>query len=548
MAGAMSGHLINSFESNRSICTDGHFSFAPHMHGSSTQNSMSFTSQASTSSGESTYDRICRLQSKLNQKLGPEFISQRPGPGGGPKLTYAEGWKVINVANEVFGFEGWSSNIVNLVTDYMDYNEETKRYNIGVSAVMRVTLKEGSFHEDVGYGMIENAKSKGTALDKCKKEAVTDGLKRTLRNFGNVLGNCLYDKQYAAEVVKIKVPPVKLDKGDLHRLPEFSASTSTSAPTSVQTPQPQQQKWQPNQDSKPITSVPRHLQQQPQQPPRANQASGLQTPITTPAAPERKVAFAPLQPKPAPPLPPPQPQLKAEPAIDDDESYGFSDDDAFMALADMTDADLGRPIDFEEGLAGSAGGNSSVVSESAAAEAAPVSRPQQAPQQVNRPPQQQQQHQQPARVGPMGLGWAGTNAGAGTGQAQAQWGALPANPSGQSNTRNYSGGNTRPPTANPVQHHQQTNQNSKPPSGMSAPPATKRPPSVGGFHFPPGMPNPLLRPDSSKPPQMPQQQQQGVKRSAEVMMQSSRGGGGPRQPLGPLALDGGAGDAKRMRQ
>jgi len=34
-------------------------------------------------------------------------------------------------------------------------------------------------------------------LIQCKKEAVTDALKRTLRNFGNLLGNCLYDKEYA---------------------------------------------------------------------------------------------------------------------------------------------------------------------------------------------------------------------------------------------------------------------------------------------------------------------------------------------------------------
>lgn len=44
--------------------------------------------------------------------------------------------------------------------------------------------------------------------DQCKKEAVTDGIKRALRNFGNLLGNCLYDKSYAQEVIKIKVPPV----------------------------------------------------------------------------------------------------------------------------------------------------------------------------------------------------------------------------------------------------------------------------------------------------------------------------------------------------
>ena len=34
-------------------------------------------------------------------------------------------------------------------------------------------------------------------------------MKRTLRNFGNVLGNCLYDKSYTQEIVKIKVPPVR---------------------------------------------------------------------------------------------------------------------------------------------------------------------------------------------------------------------------------------------------------------------------------------------------------------------------------------------------
>jgi len=42
----------------------------------------------------------------------------------------------------------------------------------------------------------------------CKKEAVTDGLKRALRNFGNLMGNCLYDKAYTQEVVKMKVPAV----------------------------------------------------------------------------------------------------------------------------------------------------------------------------------------------------------------------------------------------------------------------------------------------------------------------------------------------------
>ena len=39
---------------------------------------------------------------------------------------------------------------------------------------------------------------------------MTDGLKRALRNFGNLLGNCLYDKAYTQEVVKMKVVPVRV--------------------------------------------------------------------------------------------------------------------------------------------------------------------------------------------------------------------------------------------------------------------------------------------------------------------------------------------------
>ena len=66
-----------------------------------------------------TAQQIATIQAKLDKKLGPEFISQRPGPGGAGKLTYAEGWKIINLANEVFGFNGWSSSITSLAVDYV---------------------------------------------------------------------------------------------------------------------------------------------------------------------------------------------------------------------------------------------------------------------------------------------------------------------------------------------------------------------------------------------------------------------------------------------
>lgn len=50
-------------------------------------------------------ERADRLQTLLAKKLGPEYISQRKG-GGGAQISYIEGWRAINLANEIFGFNG----------------------------------------------------------------------------------------------------------------------------------------------------------------------------------------------------------------------------------------------------------------------------------------------------------------------------------------------------------------------------------------------------------------------------------------------------------
>ena len=48
----------------------------------------------------------------------------------------------------------------------------------------------------MGYGVCENVKTKAMALEKARKEAATDAIKRALRMFGNSLGNSVYDKDY----------------------------------------------------------------------------------------------------------------------------------------------------------------------------------------------------------------------------------------------------------------------------------------------------------------------------------------------------------------
>lgn len=58
---------------------------------------------------------------------------------------------------------------------------ETQLQTFMLDSELLFYLQDGSYHEDVGYGVSEGLKSKALSLEKARKEAVTDGLKRALR-------------------------------------------------------------------------------------------------------------------------------------------------------------------------------------------------------------------------------------------------------------------------------------------------------------------------------------------------------------------------------
>ncbi|RDB30685.1 DNA repair and recombination protein rhm52 [Hypsizygus marmoreus] len=660
MAGAFSGHLVNSFYANQGrsstlhtpesphIVTSGAMSFNSQMHGtpftgnySMTDSSFSFNSPQQSffnpELSEATTLKVAALQAKLNQKLGPEYISQRPGPGGGPKLTYAEGWKIINLANEVFGFNGWSTNVVSLTTDFIDFNEESRRYSVGTTAIVRVTLRDGVYHEDIGYGLLENAKSKGAALDKCKKEAVTDGLKRALRNFGNLLGNCLYDKSYAQEVVKIKVPPPKFDKSELHRRPEFEerkpnlvplnapSSGSTTKPTSANdhssnfvTPT-RPSAPQAHQQPKVLSSLPIHIRTEVAASGSAHHNRNSTSDTTTsmskaqPCVPKDSstslatsthghATSISMTRRNMPPPPPPRPEPKPStvlrsvsgasdaaaqhppvPAIikddvdDAEESFHFySDDDAFLALVDLGEGDLGQPIlsetdlgrpiggddsdidlsrgiDAEESLHGSnkmrgQGDRSSLVDSSSTTSG----RNQQSAPSVGMLSRLLPQHQQRTALQPQHRHLSGQASMSGQNHNQNQNHGRPSNPNQTFNNNHHN--QNQNPNAN-------TSTNANQQSGTAAATATaKRPttPSMGGFHFPPGV-NPHQQQQQARPPPS---SGIGQKRPLDAMASTTTnrrpgmgldasGTGGPgqvkREVFGRLDVDDG-GDVKRMRR
>jgi hypothetical protein len=99
------------------------------------------------------------------------------------------------------------------------------KVSLGLATTVRVTLKDGTFHDDIGYGIATNVRSKGEAFEKARKEASTDGLKRALKNFGPIMGNCLYDKDFVKKVTKLKADQAgPLDVNSIFRRSDFRSA------------------------------------------------------------------------------------------------------------------------------------------------------------------------------------------------------------------------------------------------------------------------------------------------------------------------------------
>lgn len=66
---------------------------------------------------------------------------------------------------------GLTSQVLTLDVDYS--KQDRDKWIVGSSALVRVTLKNGAFHEDIGYGVSKDS-DQGAALERAKKAAVTD--------------------------------------------------------------------------------------------------------------------------------------------------------------------------------------------------------------------------------------------------------------------------------------------------------------------------------------------------------------------------------------
>lgn len=104
------------------------------------------------------------MQRLLEEKLGKDQVCWRPGPLKSifppsdfvcsfiPALVgYLPTDRTFEEANRVFGVNNWSSEIKELEQDFID--EEDGKVTCGMSAVVRITLRNGVFKSLVNYSL-----------------------------------------------------------------------------------------------------------------------------------------------------------------------------------------------------------------------------------------------------------------------------------------------------------------------------------------------------------------------------------------------------------
>ncbi len=129
---------------------------------------------------------------KLEQPLDPGLVSQRRGRAN-RTYSYIEGHTAIDQANRIFGRGGWGYDVIGEVTLRDVENTDSKTGEVktvrAYCATVRVSVTGALPRTDVGFHAVaeENAEGHDTAC----KGAVTDGLKRALRSFGDQFGNSL---------------------------------------------------------------------------------------------------------------------------------------------------------------------------------------------------------------------------------------------------------------------------------------------------------------------------------------------------------------------
>lgn len=186
----------------------------------------------------------------LSDKLDPAFTKTREQAG--QELTYIEGWRVIDRANTILGFDGWDRETVHLERTVAETypktffdkaarkkvfvkdeaGEPVQMHRVGYMARVRITVRAGGtvvVREGTGYGQ-GSGQDPNLAHEGAVKEAETDATKRALMTLGNQFGLALYDKERRdvdtpAYVIRAEASALSSDQ--VQQLRDLIAATKT---------------------------------------------------------------------------------------------------------------------------------------------------------------------------------------------------------------------------------------------------------------------------------------------------------------------------------
>lgn len=148
---------------------------------------------------------------QLLKAIAPSRVSSRDGQ------SYLEAWDVKAHLTRIFGFGGFSSELIDLT---MVYEQETTTkqgkaaYKVGYRATIRLTIHQlGAVYTEAAFGeSIMPDFKRGDAHDMAIKTAESQAVKRAAINLGTQFGLSLYQNGSLADVIKATlVGPAKTE-------------------------------------------------------------------------------------------------------------------------------------------------------------------------------------------------------------------------------------------------------------------------------------------------------------------------------------------------
>ena len=123
---------------------------------------------------------------QLSEPILAKNVKERDGNSAGTfQLAYVEGWHVIDEANRIFGYSGWTSETIE--TKLVAEEQKCISYIAKVRITVGDVVREGT---GAGHGRFG---SLGEKHESAIKEAETDARKRAFMQFGNQFGLSLYN-------------------------------------------------------------------------------------------------------------------------------------------------------------------------------------------------------------------------------------------------------------------------------------------------------------------------------------------------------------------